>query len=80
MGVPEWLRLKGDSPGERVRRNPLQLIALVVVVWMLAIGVYMSLEPLFGELVTALVMILGGVLVALHLRDLLVEADPSVEE
>ncbi|MFW6153012.1 MAG: hypothetical protein ACOC42_01495 [Halobacteriota archaeon] len=62
-GRLRWFRLEGDTPAERIRRNPLQLAVLLGVTWSLAIGAYVSLVGFFGPLVTsALVLVAAFVL------------------
>lgn len=75
--VIAWLRLEGDTASERLRKNPLQLALLVAVAWFFAIGTYVTLSNVFGLVPTAIIMLVGAIIVGRHLRDWLVA--PSTE-
>lgn len=68
----EWFRLEGDSPGERIRKNPLQLLVLVFLAWFFAMGIYVSSVAWLGEFWTAILMLLLAVAVGLHVRRFMV--------
>lgn len=70
--VLQWFQLEGDTPGERIRQNPLQLIALVIILWVVTVFTYFSFSQFMGEMWATIVIVLGAIAVAFHLRDLLV--------
>lgn len=72
MGRLDWFRLEGDTPKERIKRNPLQLLVLVLIVWFFAIGIYVSMVGWLGEFWTAVLMILTALAAGLHIRRFMV--------
>lgn len=74
-----WFRLTGDTPRERIRRNPLQLAALVVILWVGTVVTYFSFSLFMGETWATIVILLGAVAVGLHLRELLTGARTGPE-
>lgn len=67
-GRREWFRLAGDTPGERIRRNPLQLLVLLGLTWFLAIGAYVSLVGFLGPVLTSLIILLAALMLGLRVR------------
>lgn len=70
--VRAWLQLDGDSPGERIRQNPLQIITLAIALWVGTVVAYVTFSSFMGETWATFVILLGAVAVGLHLRDLLI--------
>lgn len=67
-----WLQLEGDSPSERLRNNPAQLVVLVIGLWIATVVIYYTFASFMGAFWATLVILLGAIAVGLHLRELLV--------
>lgn len=77
--ILDWFRLDGDTPRARITQNPLQLIALVAILWIASFAAYTTFTSFMGERWAAFVILLGAVAVGLHLRDLLIRPATSHE-
>lgn len=74
----QWFRLEGSTPRERIRQNPKQLVALVVVLWVGTLTAYVTFSSFMGSRWATFVILLGAVAVGLHLRQLLIPpSDPT---
>lgn len=77
--VIRWFELEGETPGERIRQNPIKLLILVIGLWITTVIAYFSFSQFMGELWATIVILLGAVAVAFHLRDLLVSSQTDDE-
>ncbi len=74
-----WMQLEGETPRERIRQNPIQLVVMVVTLWIATVITYFSFSMFMGEFWATLVIILGAIAVGFHLRDLLVPPRTDAE-
>lgn len=70
--VVRWFQLEGDTPGERIRQNLLQLLALIIILWIVTVIAYYSFAQFMGETWATVVIFLGAIAVAFQLRGILI--------
>lgn len=69
MSEDSWLRIEGDTPGERVRNGLPQLAVVVVLAWIGALAVYEIVAATLGPLAATIAVVICAVAVAFDLRD-----------